>query len=123
MPPRLQIGTQPASPKQLRETLWSTAPGWRKLVIGSGVLTLLAVSAPILLPRPETAPGTQSAHAVGPARPLSDPDTRKGSVMIRIDLLEHVDGAGPGRIDTLAGGVEPQVIDAEYAGKACNDRT
>ena len=57
------------------------------------------------------------------ARPLSDPDTRKGSVMIRVDLLEHVDGAGPGRIDTLAGGVEPQVIDAEYAGKACNDRT
>jgi hypothetical protein len=72
MPPRLQIGTQPAlqersGPIEQKPTLWSTAPGWRKLVIGSGVLTSLAVSAPILLPRPETVTDTQSAHAVGSA--------------------------------------------------------
>jgi len=61
---------QPARPKQGRigqkSALWSTAPGWRKLVIGSGVLTSLAVSTPILLPRPETAPNTPAAsHAFG----------------------------------------------------------
>jgi len=87
MSPRLQIDAQPAPPKQLRETLWSTAPGWRKLVIGSGVLTLLAVSAPILLPRPETAPGTQSAHAVGPAM---QSDKTQGCTSQIPDAPQHV---------------------------------
>jgi len=68
MPPRLKIGMQPPQPEpsepiEQRPTLWSRAPAWRKLVIGSGVLTSLAVSAPILLPRPDTAQNIQSARS------------------------------------------------------------
>jgi hypothetical protein len=42
--------------------------------------------------------------------------------MTGVDLLEHVDRAGSGRINSLAVGVEPQIVDAEHARDGCHHR-
>jgi hypothetical protein len=52
MPALLPSGQELAQPKSLaaqKPALWSSAPAWRTLVIGSGLLTSLAMSAPIVL--------------------------------------------------------------------------
>jgi hypothetical protein len=49
-----------------KPTLWSTAPAWRKLVVASGLLTSLAISAPMVLPGPDAIPSAASSpRAVG----------------------------------------------------------
>ena len=65
MSSQLRSGAQPAQsaqPEPSTQTLWSTAPGWRRLVIGSTMLTSLAASAPAWLPHSDTLSG---APAVG----------------------------------------------------------
>src|SRR6266404_905583 len=58
------------------------------------------------------------ARAAGP-----DPDLDAGQcrVLVRVDLLEYVDGASTGRINPLSRRIEPEVVDAEDAGKRGND--
>ena len=46
-----------------KPALWSTAPAWRNLTIGSCLLTSMAISAPIVLPRLQTAPATLTQQA------------------------------------------------------------
>jgi len=89
MRPQLQIGSQPAGPERLGQTLWSTAPGWRRLVIGSSVLTSVALSAPMWLPHLDTAPQTQFAsHAVGPA--MQSQTTQQSCSLQIPNAPEHV---------------------------------
>jgi len=74
----LQIGEKLAQPKvpglaAPKQSLWSTAPAWRNLTIGSCLLTSLAISAPIVLRHFEAAreaPSTsQVAGSSAPAQP------------------------------------------------------
>src|SRR4051812_3821220 len=46
-----------------------------------------------------------------------DRDAGDGSIAVGVRLLEHVDGACPGRVNPLARRVKPQVVDAEDRGK------
>ena len=58
----------------------------------------------------------------GAARTRADVDARNRTVVVRVALLEHVDGPGAGGVDSLALGVEPEVVDAENAGEGGDDR-
>jgi hypothetical protein len=54
MPAHLRIGEEPARPEESGPAvgapqLWSTAPAWRNLAVASGMITALAISAPIVL--------------------------------------------------------------------------
>jgi hypothetical protein len=76
MPALLPINEELPQPESLaaqKPTLWSSAPAWRKLVIGSGLLTSLAVSAPIALsglgPVPDSRPTQQSCSLQLPSAP------------------------------------------------------
>ena len=47
----------------------------------------------------------------------SDLDASKIRVVVRVNLLEYVDGAGSRRINALSRRIVPDVVDAEDAGK------
>src|SRR5262249_3185768 len=55
------------------------------------------------------------------ASPGTDLDAGQCRVVVRINLLEYVDGAGAGRINPLSSRIEPEVVDAEDASKRRND--
>src|SRR5713101_1443146 len=58
------------------------------------------------------------ARAAGPD---SDLDAGQYRVVVRVNLLEYVDGAGTGRINPLSRRIEPEIVDAEDAGKRGDD--
>src|SRR5262249_37784492 len=97
-----------------RQSLWSTAPGWRRLLIGSGMLTALALSAPIFLSRLAPAPVAQ-AVSVGPAT-QSGPTQQSCSLQIP-DAPQYVTARVTGMVQNKDVSAATRTVESQTGAK------
>ena len=80
MPAQLHLDEQPDLQELFAPSLWSSAPAWRRLVIGSVVLATLSVSTPSLLPRLHTQPIKPALSAA------NEPESSQRSCVVPMSL-------------------------------------